>query len=80
MMYQCCINAWGVHSSQIDQTRTSEDAIPEPTYCSYLLRRWRDGQNGRRIGFADLERLFTYLRRLTKDAPDERGTSTTTER
>ena len=53
---------------------------------SYLLRLWRDEPGGRwrmslqdvksgeRIGFADLERLFAYLRRLTKVAPDERET------
>ena len=61
-------------------------------YHAGLLRLWREGaggtwraslqdaESGERIGFADLERLFAYLRRLTEDAPDERGTSTTTER
>jgi hypothetical protein len=34
---------------------------------------------GERIGFADVERLFAYLLRLTDDAPDERGISITTE-
>ena len=58
---------------------------------SYLLRlrrdrpsgRWhvslQDLKSGERIGFADLDRLFAYLRRMTKDAPDERGTLTATE-
>jgi hypothetical protein len=61
-------------------------------YHAGLLRLWRDGpggpwraslqdaESGARIGFADLERLFAYLRQLTKDPPDERGTSTATER
>jgi hypothetical protein len=65
--------------------------MSRPPPQSYLLRLWRDGPGGRwhaslqdvksgeRIGFADLERLFAYLRRQAKDAPDERGTSTTTE-
>jgi hypothetical protein len=66
--------------------------MSRPLPQSYLLRLWRDKpagkwhaslqdvRSGERIGFADLERLFAYLRRLTKDAPDERGASTTTER
>jgi hypothetical protein len=45
---------------------------------------WRaslqDAESGERLDFADLEQLFAYLRRLTDDAPDEYGTSTTTER
>jgi hypothetical protein len=45
---------------------------------------WRaslqDAQSGERLGFADLEQLFVYLRRLIDDTPDEYGTSTTTER
>jgi hypothetical protein len=61
-------------------------------YHAGLLRLWREGaggpwraslqdaESGERIGFANLERLFVYLRRLTKDAPDEHETSTTTER
>jgi len=61
-------------------------------YYAGLLRLWRDGpggpwraslqdaESGERIGFAHLERLFAYLRRLTDDTPNDRGTSTTTER
>ena len=61
-------------------------------YHARLLRLWREeaggpwraslqaAESGERIGFADLERLFAYLRRLTEHAPDERGTSTGTER
>jgi hypothetical protein len=60
-------------------------------YHAGLLRLWREGAGGvwrvslqpigsaERLGFADLEQLFAYLRRLTDDTPDERGTSTTTE-
>ncbi len=46
-----------------------------PTYYAYLLRLWRDGdctdcwrasledpQTGKRLGFADLEKLLAYLR------------------
>ena len=61
-------------------------------YHAGLLRLWRDGpggpwraslqdaESGERIGFADLEQLFAYLRRLTADTPDESGTATTTGR
>ena len=68
------------------------DQPPSADYHAGLLRLWRDGPGGpwraslqdaescERIGFADLERLFAYLRRLADDAPDERGISTTTER
>ena len=61
-------------------------------YHAGLLRLWRvgaggawraslqDAESGERIGFADLDHLFAYLRRLTDDAPDERATSTATER
>ena len=50
-------------------------------YHAGLLRLWREGpggawraslqdaESGERIGFADLERLFAYLRRLTSDTP-----------
>ena len=73
--------------------QTSEtNQLAQADYHAGLLRLWRDGaggawraslqdaESGERLGFADLERLFAYLRRLTEDAPDERGTSTTTER
>jgi hypothetical protein len=52
-------------------------------YHAGLLRLWRDGpggpwraslqdaESGERIGFADLDRLFAYLRRLTKEVSDE---------
>ena len=61
-------------------------------YHAGLLRLWRDGQggawhaslqdtkSGERIGFADLERLFAYLLRLTSEAPDASAMSTTPER
>jgi len=61
-------------------------------YHAGLLRLWREGaggtwrvslqdaESGERIGFADLERLFAYLRRLTDDTPDECGTAITTKR
>jgi hypothetical protein len=63
-----------------------------PTLTDYhagLLRLWRDGpggpwraslqdaESGERIGFADLERLFAYLRRLTGDTPDTSDTAIT---
>ena len=66
--------------------------LTQADYHAGLLRLWREGasgawraslqdaESGERFGFADLERLFAYLRRLTEDAPDERGTSTRTER
>ena len=65
----------------------------QPTAADYhasLLRLWRerpggmwraslqDAESGERIGFADLERLFAYLRRLT-EAPDA-GEMSATER
>ena len=81
---------------RLDSARTPPVQTPDSNhladYHAGLLRLWRDGpsgpwhaslqdaETGERIGFADLDRLFAYLRRLTKDAPDERGTSTTTER
>jgi hypothetical protein len=69
----------------------SNQPIPAD-YHAGLLRLWRDGpggpwraslqdaESGERIGFADLEQLFAYLRRLASDTPGERGTSTTTDR
>jgi hypothetical protein len=66
--------------------------LAQADYHAGLLRLWREGaggawraslqdaESGERFGFADLERLFAYLRRLTEHAPDERGTSTGTER
>lgn len=59
---------------------------PPPVPADYhacLLRLWREGaggpwraslqlvEAGERIGFADLERLFAYLLRLTDDAKRE---------
>jgi hypothetical protein len=61
-------------------------------YHAGLLRLWREGaggawraslqdaESGERLGFADLERLFAYLRRLTSETPDACGTAITTER
>jgi hypothetical protein len=66
--------------------------MTERNQRSYLLRLWRDGpdgawraslrdaESGERLGFADLDHLFAYLRRLTDDTPDGRATSTTTDR
>jgi hypothetical protein len=54
-----------------------------------LLRLWREGAggawraslqdagSGERLGFADLERLFVYLRQLTGDTPDAGDTAIT---
>jgi hypothetical protein len=61
-------------------------------YHASLLRLWRDhhggawraslqdAESGERLGFADLERLFAYLLRLTNEVPDAGEISTTTER
>jgi len=61
-------------------------------YHAGLLRLWREGaggawraslqdaESGQRLGFADLERLFAYLRRLTGDTLDEGGTVITMKR
>jgi hypothetical protein len=61
-------------------------------YHAGLLRLWRDGsggawraslqdaESGERIGFASLEQLFAYLRRLTNDTPDASGTAITANR
>ena len=61
-------------------------------YHAALLRLWRerpggmwraslqDAESGERFGFADLERLFAYLLRLTSEAPDAAAISTTAER
>ena len=73
------------------QVVQTPDSNHPADYHAGLLRLWRDGPGGRwraslqdvesgeRIGFAGLERLFAYLRQLTSETPDERGTSTTTE-
>lgn len=54
---------------------------PPLTYSAYLLRLWRDSeqspwrasledaQSGERHGFADLEQLFSFLRRQAERAP-----------
>jgi hypothetical protein len=74
------------------QAVQTPDSNHPSDYHAGLLRLWRDGpgdpwraslqdvESGERIGFADLERLFAHLRRLTDGMPDERGTSATTER
>jgi hypothetical protein len=61
-------------------------------YHAGLLRLWRDqhggvwraslqdAESGERLGFADLERLFAYLRQLTSEAPNTGVSPTTTER
>ena len=55
-----------------------------PPYVSYLLLLWQetggetscwraslqDPQTGQRVGFADLENLFSFLRRKTGGSPD----------
>lgn len=66
---------------------------PSPAdYHAGLLRLWREGaggpwraslqdaESGERLGFANLERLFAYLRRLTDDMPDASGTAITAKR
>src|SRR5262245_44743360 len=75
MMRQCCINAGLVHSLQTDATTTKEQAMPEPTHYSYMLRLWRDrsgatlrvtlfavAQPDERRHFDTLEDCFAYLR------------------
>jgi hypothetical protein len=58
-------------------------------YAAYLLRMWRekgtgltrwraslqDPHSGERVGFANLEELFGYLRRETGDLPERAGTT-----
>jgi hypothetical protein len=64
--------------------QSSDSNQPAPAdYHAGLLRLWREGacgawraslqdaESGERIGFADLERLFAYLRRLTEDAKEQ---------
>lgn len=59
------------------------DAEEQPDYHAYLLRMWRDNagrqtwraslesaHSGVRRGFADLEALFSYLRRQAVQGPD----------
>jgi len=73
--------------------QTSEtNQLAQADYHAGLLRLWRDGaggawraslqdaESGERLGFADLERLFAYLRWLTSETPDACGTAITTER
>jgi hypothetical protein len=71
---------------------SDSNQVAQIDYHAGLLRLWRvgtggpwrvslqDAESGERIGFTDLDHLFAYLRRLTDDTPDERGTSTMTER
>lgn len=64
--------------------------LAQTNYHAGLLRLWReagawraslqDAESSRRLGFADLDHLFAYLRGLTDDASAQRGTSTATER
>jgi hypothetical protein len=56
-------------------------------YAAYLLRLWRekgtgptrwraslqDPHSGERVGFANLEELLGYLRRVTGDLPERNG-------
>ena len=73
--------------------QTPDSNQPTPAdYHAGLLRLWREGrggawraslqdaESGERIGFADLERLFAYLRQLISEAPDAGEMSATTER
>src|SRR5262245_7116410 len=75
MLRQCCINARIVHSPQTDATTTREQAMPEPTHHSYMLRLWRErsqapwrvvliavAQPDERRHFDTLEDCFAYLR------------------
>ncbi len=60
-------------------------------YHAGLLRLWREGAGGawrvslqpigsaQRLGFADLEQLFAYLRHLIGDTPDGGDTALTTD-
>ncbi len=60
-------------------------------YHALLLRLWREGAegawraslqdagSGERLGFADLEQLFAYLRQLIGDTPDASDTAITTK-
>jgi hypothetical protein len=73
------------------QTHSSGQPTPAD-YHAGLLRLWRNGphgpwrvslqdvESGERLGFADLEQLFAYLRQLTCDAPNACDASTATER
>jgi len=73
--------------------QTPDSNQPAPAdYHAWLLRLWREGErgawraslqdaeSGERLGFADLERLFAYLRWLTSKTPDACGAAITTER
>jgi hypothetical protein len=77
MMRQCCINARNVHSLQTDATTTREQAMPESTHHSYMLRLWREhsqapwrvtliavAQPDQRRHFDTLEDCFAFLRDL----------------
>jgi hypothetical protein len=85
MLYQCCINARLVHSPQTDATTTREQAMPEPTHYSYLLRLWREhsaapwrvtligvAQPDERRHFGTLEDCFVFLHEQAA-APNEPG-------
>lgn len=63
--------------------RSLNDTDEPPTYRSYLLRLWREGQagepwraslqsavSGERQGFASLDDLFGYIRSQVEAAPD----------
>jgi hypothetical protein len=70
----------------------NSNQLIQADYHAGLLRLWRDGpggpwraslqdaESGERLGFANLEQLFAYLRRLTSHTPDASGTALTTER
>jgi hypothetical protein len=83
MLYQCCINARIVHLLQTNTTTTREQAMPEPTNHSYMLRLWRErsqapwrvtliavAQPDQRRQFDTLEDCFAYLRQQAA-APNE---------
>src|SRR5215208_8362832 len=83
MIRQCCINARIVHSLQTNATTTREQAMPEPTNHSYMLRLWRErseapwrvpliavAQPDERRHFDTLEDCFAYLREQASQGPD----------
>jgi len=68
-------------------TQQRNGAGEERDYVAYLLRLWREKggrttqwraslqhpHSGERVGFANLEELFGFLRRKTDDLPESNG-------
>jgi hypothetical protein len=71
----------------VAMTHKRMGAVEARNYFAYLLRLWRersgessrwraslqDPHSGERVGFANLEELFGYLRRETDDLPERDG-------